>query len=41
MTILILFHHSHYRTFKDFYREYVRRHLCEEFPTLVSYKPVF
>lgn len=38
MTILILFHHSQYRTFKAFYMEYVRRHLCEEFPTLVSYK---
>ena len=38
MTILILFHHSQYRTFKAFYVEYVRRHLSEEFPKLVSYK---
>lgn len=38
MTILILFHQSQYRTFKAFYVEYVRRHLCEAFPNLVSYK---
>ncbi|MEO1289101.1 MAG: IS982 family transposase [Chloroflexota bacterium] len=38
MTILILFHHSQYRTFKAFYVEYMRRHLSDEFPTLVSYK---
>lgn len=37
MTILILFHQSHYRTFKAYYTEYVQRHLCSEFPTLVSY----
>jgi hypothetical protein len=37
MTILILFHQSHYRTFKAYYTEYVQRHLRSEFPTLVSY----
>jgi len=38
MTIIILFHHSHYRTFKAYYTEYVQRHWCGEFPTLVSYQ---
>jgi DDE family transposase len=37
MTILILFHQSHYRTFKAFYTEYVWVHLRREFPGLVSY----
>jgi hypothetical protein len=37
MTILILFHQSHYRTFKAFYTEHVCVHLCNEFPSLVSY----
>src|SRR5437660_12479129 len=37
MTIMILFHQSHYRTFKAYYTEYVHRHLRSEFPTLVSY----
>ncbi len=37
MTILILFHTAHYRTFKAFYTEYVCVHLSSEFPTLVSY----
>ena len=37
MTILILFHQSHYRTFKAFYTEQVCQHLGSEFPTLVSY----
>lgn len=37
MTIVILFHQSHYRTFKAYYTEYVQRHLHSEFPTLVSY----
>jgi hypothetical protein len=37
MTILILFHQSHYRTFKAFYTEYVCVHLCREFPGLASY----
>jgi hypothetical protein len=38
MTILILFHQSHYRTFKAYYTEYVHRHLHSEFPSLVSYQ---
>jgi hypothetical protein len=37
MTILILFHQSHYRTFKAFYTEHVCVDLCGEFPHLVSY----
>jgi hypothetical protein len=37
MTILILFHQSHYRTFKAFYTDQVCLHLSSEFPTLVSY----
>ena len=37
MTIIILFHLSHYRTFKDFYLECVSRSLREYFPNLVSY----
>jgi transposase len=37
MTILILFHQSGYRTFKDFYHYYVGVQLRSEFPTLVSY----
>jgi hypothetical protein len=37
MTILILFHASNYRTFKHFYLGYVRRHLTDEFPRLLSY----
>jgi transposase len=37
MTILILFHQSHYRTFKAYYLEHVLVHLRSEFPGLVSY----
>lgn len=37
MTILILFHQSHYRTFKAFYTEHVCVDLHDEFPSLVSY----
>lgn len=37
MTILILFHHSHYRDFKAFYTQEVLLHLRAEFPGLVSY----
>jgi hypothetical protein len=29
MTIVILFHQSHYRTFKAYYTEHVQRHLRE------------
>lgn len=38
MTIIILFHQSHYRTFKAYYTEYVQRHLRSEFPTRVRYQ---
>lgn len=37
MTILVLFHLLGYRTFKQFYCEYVCVHLRSEFPHLVSY----
>lgn len=37
MTILILFHQSHYRDFKAFYTQQVCVHLRAEFPGLVSY----
>jgi hypothetical protein len=37
MTIIVLFHQSHYRTFKHFYGDYVCQHLRGEFPHLVSY----
>ncbi len=36
MTILILFHQSHYRDFKAFYTAHVLKHLRSEFPGLVS-----
>ena len=37
MTILIVFHQSHYRNFKAYYLEHVLVHLRSEFPGLVSY----
>lgn len=37
MTIMILFHLSHYRTFKDFYVDCVLGQLSCEFPKAVSY----
>lgn len=37
MTILILFHQSHYRNFKHFYLNFVCNHLKDAFPELVSY----
>lgn len=37
MTLLIVFHHSHYRTFKAFYTTHVLRHWRPEVPGLVSY----
>jgi len=37
MTILILFHQSHYRDFKAFYTQDVLAHRRAEFPGLVSY----
>ena len=37
MTIVILFHLSHYRTFKDYYQNCVARDMRWYFPNLVSY----
>ncbi len=37
LTLLILFHQSSFAHFKGFYRDYARRHLRAEFPTLVCY----
>lgn len=37
LTILILFHNSHYRNLKHYYIDHVSRHLTNEFPSLVSY----
>ena len=37
MTIEVLFHFSGYKTFKEFYIGYVQKHLCKDFPDLVSY----
>ena len=37
MTIVVLFHISHYRTFKDFYCDCVKRAMLPYFPKLVSY----
>lgn len=37
MTILIRFHQSGYRTFKQYYEEHVCIYLRQEFPALVSY----
>lgn len=37
MTILIYFHHSHYRNFYAYFTEYVLVRLRKEFPGLVSY----
>lgn len=38
MTIIVYFQISGYRTFKDYYIRHVSKHLCEEFPALLSYK---
>jgi hypothetical protein len=38
MTIVIHFHQSHYRDFKNYYTRYVQEHLDQEFPGLVSYQ---
>lgn len=38
MTILIHFHESRYRDFKNYYTRYVQEHLSREFPGLVSYQ---
>lgn len=37
MTIVILFHLSHYRTFKDYYQDCIRQDMNDYFPDLVSY----
>ncbi len=37
MTIVIAFHMSHYRDFKNFYFGLVRRYHQQDFPTLLSY----
>jgi hypothetical protein len=37
MTIMVLFHLSHYRTFKNFYLENVCKYMRSDFPKLVSY----
>lgn len=37
MTIIVLFHSSGYRTFKDFYTQYLLRHGLRDFPRLTSY----
>ncbi len=37
MTILILFHTSHYHDFKTFYIQHVKHYLQADFPQLVSY----
>jgi hypothetical protein len=37
MTIVIFFHHSRFRTFKDYYIYHVKNNLRQFFPNLVSY----
>lgn len=37
MTLLIMFHHSNYRTFKHYYEKYIPRIWGKEFPNRVSY----
>jgi len=37
MTIIISFHQSHYRDFKNYYLGYVAKHLKAYFPSLLSY----
>ena len=37
MTIIIWFHMSHYRDFKNYYKDHVCQYLGAEFPDLVSY----
>ena len=39
MTIVVLFHGSGSRTFKEFYLNEVLKHWRTDFPTLVSYNP--
>lgn len=37
MTIMIHFHQSHYRDFKNYYTQHVQAYLRPEFPHLLSY----
>ena len=37
MTIAVMYHLSHYRTFKWYYKKYVLEEFREYFPRLVSY----
>ena len=37
ITILIYFHLGSFRNFKHYYLFYVHKHLCSDFPDLVSY----
>jgi len=37
MTIIISFHQSHYRDFKNYYLGYVAKNLKSHFPSLLSY----
>lgn len=37
MTIMVMFHMSHYRTFKDFYKNCLSIRFKKEFPNLLSY----
>jgi hypothetical protein len=37
MTLVIHFHQSHYRNFKNYYQEHIQAYLRKEFPGLVSY----
>ena len=37
MTIIVYFHRSSYRTFKDYYTKHVQKYLNKAFPNLVSY----
>ena len=37
MTIIVLFHLSHYKTFKDFYLHCIQENHTKEFPNLLSY----
>lgn len=37
MTIIIRFHQSHYKDFKNYYLGYVAKHLKSYFPSLLTY----
>ncbi|MDP5015824.1 MAG: IS982 family transposase [Dolichospermum sp.] len=38
MTIIVYFHGSSYRNFKDYYQKHIRKYCQNEFPKLVSYQ---